>query len=181
MDTLTDKRVVKTKNLLKKALVQLLEKKQLNDISIVELTNLAEVNRKTFYLHYKNVSAIFKEIKNGLLSAVKTVIERFDTSISNIEKFVADFAKVVIEDIFAFHILRYTQYAFNIAESIVTLSVEQLLKKYQENNVSKSTFTIEFYVYGGVRLFYQWIRNNNSLDIDSFAKRLSSLILEGIN
>ena len=101
MDTLTDKRVVKTKNLLKKALVQLLEKKQLNDISIVELTNLAEVNRKTFYLHYKNVSAIFKEIKNGLLSAVKTVIERFDTSISNIEKFVADFAKVVIEDIFA--------------------------------------------------------------------------------
>lgn len=181
MDSLADKRVIKTKKLLKNALVQLLEKKQLNDISIVELTNLAEVNRKTFYLHYKNVTAIFKEIKNSLLNSVKNLIECFDTNINNIEKFIADFGKIVMNDIHAFHILKYTQYAFNIAESIVSLSVEQLFKKYQENNISKSTFTIEFYVYGGVRLFYQWIRNNNSLDIDSFSKKLSNLILEGIN
>ena len=43
-----DKRIIKTKNNLKSALVELLKTHKIADISIVELTNLANVNRKTF-------------------------------------------------------------------------------------------------------------------------------------
>ena len=60
-----DKRIIKTKNNLKSALVELLKTYKIEDISIVELTNLAKVNRKTFYLHYNEVSSVFKEIENN--------------------------------------------------------------------------------------------------------------------
>ena len=59
-----DKRITKTKNNLKSALVKLLENQKVEDISIVELTKLANVNRKTFYLHYSEVSSVLREIEN---------------------------------------------------------------------------------------------------------------------
>lgn len=177
---MVDKRIAKTKEHLKNALVKLLEKKSLDDISIVELTTLANINRKTFYLHYKQVPLVYKEIKDDLLDKLSKVIYKYDLSIENLETFIIDFVKVVMEDKFAFHILRYTPYAFNVAEAIVVLGIELLAKKHQQNNTTKSTFTIEFYVYGGVRLLYQWIKTSNTLDINVFANKLSKLIIDGI-
>ena len=51
-----DRRIQKTKHNLKTALVKLLETKKLEQITIVELTQKADVNRKTFYLHYTEIS-----------------------------------------------------------------------------------------------------------------------------
>ena len=44
-----------------KALLELLEKKDFEYITIKEICALAEVNRSTFYLHYENTSDLLKE------------------------------------------------------------------------------------------------------------------------
>ena len=47
-----DRRIRKSKNALKKAMFQLMQKKAVSQISIRELCELAYVNRSTFYSNY---------------------------------------------------------------------------------------------------------------------------------
>lgn len=48
-----DRRVRKTKQAIKNAFIQLLNKKDLEKITIQDITELADINRGTFYLHYE--------------------------------------------------------------------------------------------------------------------------------
>ena len=47
-----DRRVRKTQTAIKDALITLLEKKRFEEITIQEISDLADVNRSTFYTHF---------------------------------------------------------------------------------------------------------------------------------
>ena len=44
--------------LLRRTLLEMMERRPLDDITVVELCNRAEVNRKTFYNHFADISAL---------------------------------------------------------------------------------------------------------------------------
>ena len=52
----TDRRIRKTRNAIKNGLAELLLEKSIGDISVRELTEKVDLNRGTFYLHYKDNS-----------------------------------------------------------------------------------------------------------------------------
>ncbi|MFM9277395.1 TetR/AcrR family transcriptional regulator [Paenibacillus jiagnxiensis] len=62
-----DVRVIKTKKALHQALLALLKTKTLESVSVSSLCREAEVNRGTFYLHYKDIRALFDEHLHDLL------------------------------------------------------------------------------------------------------------------
>ena len=49
-----DRRVRRTQKLLKESLVQLMSEKAFKDITIKDITERADLNRGTFYLHYSD-------------------------------------------------------------------------------------------------------------------------------
>ena len=51
------------------ALLSLLERKEFNDISILEICEEAGVNRSTFYSHYDNTYDLLKETHAGLINS----------------------------------------------------------------------------------------------------------------
>lgn len=55
----TDRRVQRTRELLQKALVELLAKRRYEAISIGDITERANVGRTTFYLHYTSKDDLF--------------------------------------------------------------------------------------------------------------------------
>jgi AcrR family transcriptional regulator len=55
-----DLRVIKTLESLRHALLALLKEKPLEAISVAELCRSAQINRGTFYSHYKDVHELFK-------------------------------------------------------------------------------------------------------------------------
>ena len=50
-----DRRVRKTRALLLQGLVKMMENHDIQDISVKELTELVDINRGTFYLHYDDI------------------------------------------------------------------------------------------------------------------------------
>ena len=78
-----DIRIVKSKDSLMSALVSLLQKKKLEDLSISEVCQEANVNRNTFYSHYTNIRELFEEMKGqyleSLLSSSKVFLESNDS------------------------------------------------------------------------------------------------------
>ncbi len=61
-----DRRVRYTKMVLRESLFDLLKIKMLNDISISELCKVADVNRNTFYNHYRFPKEIIQEIEDSI-------------------------------------------------------------------------------------------------------------------
>lgn len=73
-----DRRIRKTQAALKSALSQLMHDKRIKDISVKELTELADVNRGTFYLHYKDVFDLLEQSEKDLLTELHETIGRLD-------------------------------------------------------------------------------------------------------
>lgn len=70
-----DKRCVKSKQAIKHSLLVLLRDKQLVTITVSELTALAQVNRKTFYNHYSNISDVLDEMETDLIDKLFSFID----------------------------------------------------------------------------------------------------------
>lgn len=62
------------KKLLTQALTQLLQEKQINEITVKELTDLADMNRGTFYLYYKDMFDMLEKIEDGMFEALDAII-----------------------------------------------------------------------------------------------------------
>ena len=61
-----DCRVRRTKKLIRQGLVMLIKEKSINKITVKELTDRVEINRGTFYLHYKDVFHLVECIEKEL-------------------------------------------------------------------------------------------------------------------
>lgn len=73
---ITDRRVRKTKALLRQTLIHLLMQKNLKDITVCELTELADVNRGTFYLHYRDIYDLFEQIEAEILEEFASILSK---------------------------------------------------------------------------------------------------------
>ena len=69
-----DRRIRKTRAALKRALAVLMKKKNIKDISVKEITELADVNRGTFYLHYKDVYDLLEQSEADFLNELRESI-----------------------------------------------------------------------------------------------------------
>lgn len=83
-----DLRVKKTKSAIINAFLQLRAKKPLERITVKELSDLAEINKATFYLHYKDIYDLSETLENELLDNVFGKLEHPDTVISEPKRFI---------------------------------------------------------------------------------------------
>lgn len=71
-----DRRVSRTRTRLRGALVKLLDKKELREISVSELTSLADINRGTFYLHYRDIFDLYDRMESEVLEELIALVSR---------------------------------------------------------------------------------------------------------
>lgn len=81
-----DRRIRKTKKMLRESLFSLLEKKNINTITVTELTKLADVNRSTFYLYYKDVLDMMDKIQNEIYEVFYDSVASAYNADNDIEK-----------------------------------------------------------------------------------------------
>jgi AcrR family transcriptional regulator len=73
-----DRRVRRTKKLLTQALTELMQQKQVKEITVTELTDLADMNRGTFYLYYKDIFDMLEHIEDNMFQALNEILERHE-------------------------------------------------------------------------------------------------------
>ena len=63
-----NRRVKKTKKMLKDAILTLLETRGLEQITVTDICHVADVNRSTFYAHYADARQLLREIEDDMLN-----------------------------------------------------------------------------------------------------------------
>lgn len=71
-----NRRVEFTKNALQEAFLSLVAEKPLQRITVTDVCARADINRSTFYLHYKDIRSLIEEIEDEILKFVEYVISQ---------------------------------------------------------------------------------------------------------
>ena len=76
-DMTVDRRVKKTKRQLRQALMHLMTEKPSRSISVRELAERADINRGTFYIHYKDVSDLLQRLEDEMAERLILVCKKY--------------------------------------------------------------------------------------------------------
>ena len=75
-----DRRIRKTRRVIRQCLTELLKTKRIQDITVREISEKADINRGTFYLHYRDIFDLMEQIENELLEELEDVLNHFKAS-----------------------------------------------------------------------------------------------------
>ena len=94
----TDRRIAKTKKAIRNAFVKLLVEKDIEKISVKEIADLADVDRKTVYNYYAGVYEIREELENDLLADLKKCTHDLVYDINDPMSVFRVFARIIEEN-----------------------------------------------------------------------------------
>jgi AcrR family transcriptional regulator len=101
-----DLRVVKTKRNIKSVMMELLQKKPVEKITVTELASQAMINKGTFYHHYSDIYDLYQELVSDFIEnsiGSLNYYEEFFTEPENfIHKFLNDFRENDVKKKFPF-------------------------------------------------------------------------------
>ncbi|MDU5108954.1 MAG: TetR-like C-terminal domain-containing protein [Clostridium sp.] len=181
-----DRRIRKTKDVLKKSLIILMQEKSINSITVKELCEKADINRGTFYLHYKDVFHMLSEIEKELFEEFQDMILSYEISPDKIE------TKPILKDIFTF-IAKNSDFCIVILcergdmafmKKIVSVIYEKgysdwsnILKKNDKDLFDKY---YSFILYGAIGLIDYWLKNGLKESPEYMAMLTENIILNGL-
>jgi AcrR family transcriptional regulator len=73
-ETSTDRRILRTKVAIRAALVALIEEKGFDALSVSDITTRADINRGTFYLHYKDKFDLLEQTEMEIIQDIEKII-----------------------------------------------------------------------------------------------------------
>ncbi|WP_193065152.1 TetR/AcrR family transcriptional regulator [Oceanobacillus oncorhynchi] len=189
MGETNDLRVVKTKQLLKEALLVLLKKIEFEEVTIKKLTEEAQINRSTFYAHfYDKYDLLEKTINDELVSFVEEVAPKNEEELT-------------LTDIPNPFYLRATQYIYKHGEffklmmgengipffqqrflKIIGKHMTEHLKKFHPDpkkmEIPKEIF-IYYVAHGYVGVISYWLESGMQYSPEYMAEKLSNMTIEG--
>lgn len=74
----TDRRQIRTNQLLRKTLFELMQEKSVNAITVTDITSRADINRGTFYLHYRDVPDMLEKLKEEVMAEIRQIVLSID-------------------------------------------------------------------------------------------------------
>lgn len=184
-DKKTDRRVRRTRALLQQSLIQLMAQKEIKDITVKELTDLADITRGTFYLHYSDIYDIlrsmeyemfveFNEILNRSLSLDKegSMPEAILTDIFSLLERRRDMAKVMMGP--------HGDLAFvNHLKNLVKERIYQVLA--QKKSGCEYDYAEAFAVSGCVGVVETWLYHPSPLPPHRIAKICCDMLVQGLD
>lgn len=180
-----DRRVRRTKKLLTQALTQLLQEKQINEITVKELTDLADMNRGTFYLYYKDMFDMLEKIEDGMFEALDAIISLHE------HDDVSQQTKPILLDLFDFieenqemcRVLLSPHGDMNFLHRLNEVMREKCLKAWpdirKEKGEADFDYHYSFVVFGCAGIIRAWVNRNCPESAEKMAEMAYGMILRG--
>lgn len=187
MEKTEDRRVRKTKKLLREGLAKLMKEKPIKNITVRELSELVDINRGTFYLHYKDIYDMVDCIQNELFEEFNRIIAAHEIESTNEALF------PMLVDIFEHLSANADMVQALIGKNGSAIFVDRLKNVVKERCLAnmytalRSDKTMEFkYFYffvvsGCIGIFQEWLNSDMKETPKEMAYVVENMILKGYN
>lgn len=186
--TKIDRRILKTKRAIICALLKLQKSGSFDRITVTALTNTADINRKTFYLHYKSVEDVGIQFESQLANRVEELLQASrspKTGISpetlfrkfqdQIDQYQDVFRALFVSDILPVYLSHIQSRLVNV--------FEDALRESHSCSETELHNRVVFCMSGVVSMYLDWSCNISSQNLAALTEsltRLATLSFEGI-
>lgn len=184
-----DRRTLRTKRSILKALFGLMEEKDVGKITITELAEKADIDRKTFYLHYDSIQSVISEVEDNLVSTVMKFAGSAERD-RDADAFFAGINRTIREN---FEFTRYfvtsgayTFFMSKVSEAFRTYVFESIIKDdsfASEHDRQVVSLAMVNLASGITAMYLKWFQSENSVSLEelgTIARKMSTAVIESI-
>jgi AcrR family transcriptional regulator len=182
-----DLRVKNTKKRLRQTFARLMSEKPIQNITVAELCDRAEINRSTFYAHYSDIFDLQKKLENEIFLEFQMTLAQVNLS----ENFSAD--KVPIFMVTMFDFLKRNadmcavflgphsdrQFVTNLLDIAKETTMDQYGKIFKKASTHQLELFYTFIAYGCIGLLEYWMRNGFAESVEEMAQLSNLMIMQG--
>lgn len=184
MEKKTDRRVLRTRKMLLDGLMDLLKEKDIKDISVKELADYVDINRCTFYLHYKDVYDMLEKIEMEVITDFNSMLDSCINSTSDdphlfllaFFTYANEHQKTLSALIGQHGDLAFTNYMKKIVQERMHFIWEK--NAYKTDNFE---YYSAFIISGCLGLLEKWVQNGFVESPEDMAEFAAEMVLQGIH
>ena len=175
-----------TAELMNQALLSLLEKKDIEFITVTEITKKAGVNRSTFYLHYENVYELLEEtienlnkkfIRSFAIQPSLQILSKKDAFLITEEQLIP-YLNFVKENKSALKLINQKPQLFQsrkVYQRMYDRIFYPAISQFVEDETEK-IYNLEFFTKGVVAIIYKWIDLDCVTEVEELIKIIKNCI-----
>lgn len=174
-----DRRVQKTKAAIREAFIALLEKKRIEEITVTELAREANIERKTFYLHYNNINDIVEEIEQVVVDMIDEATA--DVPVNSREYF-AQLTRIMSDNFDYFStIMKDPKLVFfqGRSQKILRRALLEHYRKSTDLDPDHLELYADFYAAGISSIYIHWMQYGQKLDLEDLTDFVYQMAVSG--
>lgn len=180
-----DKRSVRTRKLIKLALLKLVRTKDIEEISITELTALAGINRNSFYTHYDSIYNILDDINCDIISTIDNIVSKYTYHSFREDPYplLHNFSEVITGNKYFTEYLLFSGSSGELIKKLKELLCERFYKIYvaeRGNDHPHVKYMLSFLVGGVFDVYQMWFTNDKDVPLDEITHKTADLLKRGI-
>lgn len=186
-DQKQDRRVRRTQKLLKDSLIELMQEKEFKNISVKDITDRADLNRGTFYLHYNDTYDLLRQMQEEVLHDFQEMINCYGHSFKGdtLLPVLNPVINYILENSAVCRILFENDASNDFINQFHHLIHENgrvIIKDlYPDADETVYTCFFEFVTYGLIGMLKHWIDSDMSLSREKLALLADSAVMGTAN
>lgn len=172
----TDRRFIKTEKSIHNALISLLQKFDLESVSVEDLTYEADVNKSTFYLHYQSLNQLFSSLEDDFIAGLSSV--SYQIGEGNGEELITALMDYLYKNkALSYAVLNNSTFALNEKVAVVFKKYLKPLKPSKLKKISdENAFLISSLISAVFAVLRTWVLDSCKFDKEIIRSKCLSLI-----
>ncbi len=181
----TDKRSVRTRSVIKKAVMVLLKTKRIDDIGISEIAKIALISRNSFYTHYSSVSNVLDDMFLDVINKFDDIILRYDYDefVENPYPMLKELFSTITDNSAFSEFVVFSKSSTLIVQMLIDSLTDRFYLAYQKKrtgNTVNVSYLINFLVAGCIQFIYKWYKDDKPVPFENILEQISKIVKEGI-
>ena len=173
-----DRRVMKTKKAIRSAFARLLAEKDIDRITVKDIAEAADVNRKTFYHYYDGVYQVADEIEDEIIRGFDEALQGVDYqgAIQAPYVFFEKLTAIINSDIDFYGNLMRSGTRANLNQKLVSL----LLRPHAAVSDADLHIAVNYAISGMIAAYGEWFSSDRSVPIEAIAENIGQMTVYGM-
>lgn len=180
----TDRRIIKTRRAIRDAFLRLMREKELEKITIKEIAECADVDRKTVYNYYDGIPEILDELETELVQNFEEKTKELDYGVEDPLEFFEVLTELMNENIEVYSQLLGVKSSTNLSEKIFLFLRKKIYTSLTSSGVveaEKAALATEFITAGMFFAYRAWFQSNREIPLAEISKGVGTLVVDGVN
>lgn len=179
-----DRRVRRTRASIRRAFLDLLDEKSYGQITVTELSEKADINRKTFYAYYSGMDELLRELEQDLMADYEEVCTGINFTIPGFDgkTYFQEISRIIDANLEIIERLGDLGVLPDLVVRIKDMTVQKFLEKNagaEAETDIRIALTAEFIATGVLAMFSRWTMDPR-MSLDAFVDFAGALAVGGI-